>query len=53
MYSVTEFEGYLAELEALGPEQRQLAERLRELSRNVKFDEIITALEATRGQPST
>jgi len=52
VYSVTEFENYLVEMESLGPEQRLLAERLRELSRNVKFDEIIAALDASRGRSS-
>jgi len=52
MYSVTEFETLLGDLQELGPAQRELAENLRELSRNVKFDEIIAALDATRGAPS-
>jgi signal transduction histidine kinase/ligand-binding sensor domain-containing protein/DNA-binding response OmpR family regulator len=43
-YSVTDFESYLAEVEALGESGRQLAERLRELSRNVRIDEILRIL---------
>lgn len=45
MYSVTEFENFLPEVEALGPTGRELADRLRDHSRNVRMDEILRILE--------
>ncbi len=44
MYSVTEFESYLAEVEMVEPGGSDLAERLRELSRNVQFEEVLKTL---------
>ena len=51
MYSVTEFETHLTEVSALGDVGRILAERLRELSRNVQIDEILKALDGVRTRP--
>jgi signal transduction histidine kinase/ligand-binding sensor domain-containing protein/CheY-like chemotaxis protein len=51
MYSVTEFESYLMEVETAGVAGQRLAAQLRELSRNVKIDEILTIL--NRMQPET
>ena len=51
MYSVTEFEGYLAEVEVVEPGGAALAERLRELSRNVQFDDILTTLSHVQSKP--
>ena len=44
VYSVTEFENYLGEVEALGERGSELAVRLRELSHNVQFEEILKIL---------
>jgi signal transduction histidine kinase/streptogramin lyase/DNA-binding NarL/FixJ family response regulator len=51
MYSVTEFEGYLPEVEATGPGGAALADRFRALSRNVQFDEILKTLTHLQPKP--
>jgi signal transduction histidine kinase/ligand-binding sensor domain-containing protein/DNA-binding response OmpR family regulator len=51
MYSVTEFESYLSEVEAFGPGGAGLADRLRELSRNVQIDDILKALSHVQSKP--
>ncbi|MBI2947222.1 MAG: hypothetical protein HYY23_06220, partial [Verrucomicrobia bacterium] len=48
VYSVTEFESYLAEMEACGEAATRMAASLREMSRNVQFDDILKALELVR-----
>jgi signal transduction histidine kinase/DNA-binding NarL/FixJ family response regulator len=47
-YSVTEFEGYLSEVEQSGVRGTELARQLRELSRNVQFDEILNILNSVQ-----
>ncbi|MBI4661238.1 MAG: response regulator [Verrucomicrobia bacterium] len=44
VYSVTEFENHLREVEALGGTAAQIAARLRDLSRNVQIEEILEIL---------
>jgi signal transduction histidine kinase/ligand-binding sensor domain-containing protein/DNA-binding response OmpR family regulator len=48
VYSVTDFESYLGEVESLGVEGQLLAGQLRELSRNVQIEEILRILNGTR-----
>ncbi len=48
MYSVTDLESYLSELDLFGEEGEALARRLRELSRNVEMDEILAILNRMR-----
>lgn len=48
VYSVTEFENHLVEVEALGESGHALATRLRELSRNVQIEEILAILKHVR-----
>jgi len=50
VYSVTEFESYLTEVEQAGVRESELARRLRELSRNVQFDEILAILNRVRSK---
>lgn len=50
VYSVTEFEEHLAEVEVLGENEQRLAERLRELSRDVQIDEILRILGSARSR---
>ena len=44
VYSVTEFEAFLSEVELSGMGGTELAGQLREMSRNVQFDEILKSL---------
>lgn len=48
MYSVTEFENYLRDVEARGESGARIASQLRELSRNVQFEEILSILNHVR-----
>jgi signal transduction histidine kinase/ligand-binding sensor domain-containing protein/CheY-like chemotaxis protein len=50
-YSVTDFESYLGDVEALGDPGAELAERLRELSRNVQIEEILKILSGVGPRP--
>ena len=50
MYSVTEFESYLAEVEVVKPGGSDLAERLRELSRNIQYEDVLATLSQIRSQ---
>jgi signal transduction histidine kinase/ligand-binding sensor domain-containing protein/DNA-binding response OmpR family regulator len=50
MYSVTDLESHLREVEALGKAGKELAERLRELSRNVRIEEILKILNEVRSR---
>ncbi len=51
MYSVTEFEDYLVVVESLGGGGKALADRFRELARNLQFDEVLKALDAMPSRP--
>ncbi|MDA1278253.1 MAG: response regulator, partial [Verrucomicrobia bacterium] len=50
VYSVTEFEEHLSEMEVLGETERRVAEQLRELSRDVQIDEILRILAGVRSR---
>jgi signal transduction histidine kinase/ligand-binding sensor domain-containing protein/CheY-like chemotaxis protein len=49
-YSVTDFEGLLIEVDMLGDPGKELARQLRELSRNIRMEEILKILNDVRSE---